>query len=196
MSRFYPHSEYAEDQPLSRTILATHVLARGFQIGAGLGVGVGLASHAGALYKDRTAHVRPPKGADVGAATMDQTSRAARRPFAPTLLRSAGAGSVFGLALLSVGLVVQMHGKEDIEWRDRSWRLLENKGQMELDTWQALGAFSGLGGALSPSVALKYGGRNVLGLSGVVGGAALGSLGGLFGYLAYRYGYKRGRWED
>ena len=41
---------------------------------------------------------------------------------------------------MAVALPGRMWGREDIEWRDRSWRLLENKGQKEVDAWGVLGA--------------------------------------------------------
>jgi hypothetical protein len=31
-----------------------------------------------------------------------------------------------------------MKGKEEIEWQDRSWRILGNKGLLEYDDWYAL----------------------------------------------------------
>lgn len=37
MSRYFPHTAYAEDQPLSRTILGVHVLTRAHTTGAAVG---------------------------------------------------------------------------------------------------------------------------------------------------------------
>jgi hypothetical protein len=37
------------------------------------------------------------------------------------------------MGIVSVGLVGRMWGREDIEWKDRSWRLMENKGQLETE---------------------------------------------------------------
>ncbi|KAF3359202.1 Aminopeptidase Y [Verticillium dahliae VDG1] len=39
MSRFFPHTAFAEDQPLARTILWTHVLTRAATMGSILGLG-------------------------------------------------------------------------------------------------------------------------------------------------------------
>jgi hypothetical protein len=36
-----------------------------------------------------------------------------------------------------------MRGREEIEWKDRSWRLLENPGQVETDDWTVVGAGAG-----------------------------------------------------
>jgi len=184
MSRFYPHTEYPEDQPFSRTILTVHVLSRGYLVGSMIGFGVGTTAHLAALYKSRHA------------SSSDSPISPLSRPLSLRLLRSAGLGAFIGLAVLSVGLPAQMYAKEDIEWKDRSWRLLENKGQVETDDWIGVGALAGLGGVLSPAVAKKYGGLHVLGWRGVIGGAALGTLGGAAGQLLYRQWYKGGKWED
>src|SRR5258708_1508789 len=98
MSRLFPHASYAEDQPPARTILVTHCLHRGFTVGGVVGAGVGTAR---ALYT--------------------------KRPFVPTVLRGAGVGAVVGTGLLAAGVTSRMWGKEEIEWKDRSWRLLANE---------------------------------------------------------------------
>src|SRR5947209_15581847 len=41
MSRFWPHTPYAEDQPFALHILTTHVLTRGFQCGGVIGPIIG-----------------------------------------------------------------------------------------------------------------------------------------------------------
>lgn len=83
-----------------------------------------------------------------------------------------------------------MWGREKIEWQDRAWRLLENKGQVECDDFAAGGAVVGLLGA-------GWGMRGVgLGWRGVVGGAGVGSLVGVMGYMGWRYGVKRRQWEE
>ncbi|POR36774.1 Uncharacterized protein TPAR_03007, partial [Tolypocladium paradoxum] len=40
MSRLFPHTVYAEDQPLAHTILATHALTRAVTTGTLIGLGV------------------------------------------------------------------------------------------------------------------------------------------------------------
>ena len=40
-SRYFPHPEYAEDQPYAKAILTYHVLCRAFQSGAVIGLGIG-----------------------------------------------------------------------------------------------------------------------------------------------------------
>jgi len=156
MSRLFPHTAYAEDQPLPHVVLATHVLYRGFQAGALVGSLVPLPLM---LFRRLSA------------------------PLPTVMLRSAGVGSIVGTSLLTLGLVGRMWGREEIEWRDRSWRLLENKGQMEVDTWSAIGTVAG--GILGSG-----------GWRGRLGGAGLGSLAGVAGYMGWRYGVKKGKWEE
>jgi len=86
--------------------------------------------------------------------------------------------------MLSVGLYQTMAGREDIEWADRSWRLLANKGQVEVDDFSLLGA---VGGALA-GVRIMNGAA----WRGVVGGAGLGSCVGVLGYMGWRHGWNGG----
>ncbi|KAK4694664.1 hypothetical protein P7C71_g2951, partial [Lecanoromycetidae sp. Uapishka_2] len=120
MSRLWSHPAYAEEQPYFKTILSTHVLFRGFQTGAIIGPIVGAARYA--LLRRRSP-IAPP--------------------FLSYVVRSTGTGAVIGTGLLAIGLVARMWGREEIEWRDRSWRLLENKGQVEVDTWGVAGMTAG-----------------------------------------------------
>ncbi|KAJ9144364.1 hypothetical protein NKR19_g6460, partial [Coniochaeta hoffmannii] len=103
MSRLFPRAPYAEDQPYYHTILAFHVLSRGFVIGAGVG----------ALAYSARRLIRPSPSL--------------------SLLRSSGNGALVGTGLLAVALAGRMRGREEIEWRDRSYRLLWNRGQVEVD---------------------------------------------------------------
>ena len=163
-SRFFPHPPYAEDQPLSKSILSIHVLSRGFQTGALFGGLTGTVRH---IY-----------------------TRPTTTTILPAVLRSSGVGGAIGIAFLAVGLEARMLGRENIEWQDRSWRLLENKGQVECDTFSAEGALVGEG-----TVAWRYGVRQA-GWRMLVGGAGLGGLVGVVGYMGWRYGVKGGKWED
>jgi len=75
-----------------------------------------------------------------------------------------------------VGVTIRMWGREEIEWKDRAWRLCENEGQMGVDNW----SLGGMGvGAASAGLGMR-----ALGWKGVVGGAALGSIVGTVGYMA------------
>jgi len=169
MSRFFPHPSYAEEQPLSKTILTTHVLTRAVQAGSLVGTGVGVSLITLRRFKVLSSHI-PPLPAYV------------------TLLRSTGVGAVVGLGILAVGLPVRMWGREEIEWQDRSWRLGANKGQIECDDWTYAGMLAG-----AAAVGLKGKG---LGWKGAFGGIGAGSVIGMLGYMGWRYGVKGGKFEE
>jgi len=182
MSRLFPHPPYAEDQTLSKTILTTHVLTRGFQTGSIIGAALGPP-----IYLVRRSNLVSQKYPKLSIPQKPFTSLAPKS-LAMVTIRSAGIGSVVGTVLLSVGLISLMRGKKEIEWKDRSWRLLENKFQVEVDDFTYFGAAVG---AIS---AVPY--RSVLGWKGSLGVVALGSVGGLFGYGGWRYGVKGGSFEE
>lgn len=166
MSRYFPHTAYAEDQPLARTILTTHVLTRAVTTGTILGVTF---------------------------STLRQLIPSLRRPggaFTPArLLGSAAVGSAVTVALSSLALVGRMNGRDEIEWKDRSWRLMESLGQLETDDWTYAGM--GVGG-----VAALVRGSALAAWKGVVGGMGLGSVGGLLGYMTWRYGVNGGKFPE
>ncbi len=81
-----------------------------------------------------------------------------------------------------------MWGREDIEWKDRAWRLLENEGQVEVDTWSGVGMVGGA--AATVGVGRRYG--LARGFRAVVGGAGLGGVAGVLGYVGWRYGIRGG----
>lgn len=168
MSRFFPHPHYAEDQPLSKTILTTHVLTRAIQAGSLVGTGVGISLITLRRFGVLSFRIPP-------------------LPAYLTLLRSTGVGAVVGLGILAVGLPIRMWGSEEIEWQDRSWRLGANKGQIECDDWTYAGMLTG-----AAAVGLKGKG---LGWKGVVGGVGAGSVMGFLGYMGWRYGVKGGKFE-
>ncbi|KAM3457533.1 hypothetical protein MY3296_000965 [Beauveria thailandica] len=194
MSRYFPHTAYAEDQPLARTILATHVATRAVTVGTLLGI---------TLTGARTIipALRP---------RVEQQQSQQRPPFAAARLLRSCAGSILAtLGVAGVGLAVRMWGRDDIEWRDRSWRLLESKGQLETDDW----TYGGMGAATATALVMvrartkakaraKAGklpaaaAAAVLGWRGVVGAAGLGSVGGMMGYLGWRYGVNGGRFPE
>ncbi|KAM3444700.1 hypothetical protein NHJ13734_001202 [Beauveria thailandica] len=188
MSRYFPHTAYAEDQPLARTILATHVATRAVTVGTLLGI---------TLTGARTMipALRP----------RVEQQQSQRPPFAAARLLRSCAGSILAtLGVAGVGLVVRMWGRDDIEWRDRSWRLLESKGQLETDDW----TYGGMGAATATALVmararagakagkLPAAAAAVLGWRGVVGAAGLGSVGGMMGYLGWRYGVNGGRFPE
>ncbi|KAI0090299.1 hypothetical protein BDY19DRAFT_764258 [Irpex rosettiformis] len=191
MSQFYPHTQYAEDQPYSRAILTQHVLLRAFELGGGAGLGFGTLAHFASRFAARKVPSPPSLQAAASSVAGEPLAEFPfNRPTSLKLIHSAGYGSFLGVLALSFALIFRMRGKEDIEWKDRSWRLLENKGQVQLDNWTLVGALAGLGTVVSPPVARRYGGIAGLGWRGVVGGAALGSLAGLLGFSVTQAGSK------
>ncbi|KZF24199.1 hypothetical protein L228DRAFT_266556 [Xylona heveae TC161] len=169
MSRFFPHTPYAEDQPLFKTILATHVLYRGFQAGTVVGSLVGTARSLLMLRGTSKLAVL---------ATVAPT----------TILRSAGTGALIGTAAMVVGLPARMWGREEIEWRDRSWRLLENQGQLETDDWSVAGTL-----LAAVYATLKVPKNDPYRLRKIIGGTGLGSMAGVIGYMTWRYGINGGK---
>lgn len=189
MSRYFPHTAYAQDQPLSHTILGVHVLTRGYTTGAVVGLG---AASAGSLYSRFRRIAKPvtttasPSAAAAAASTTLQKGL-------PRLLRKTGTASAVGLGLMGLALTGRMQGREDIEWRDRAWRLLENPGQLETDDWT-------YGGATAGVVALGAwrlaGAKGVGGLRAAAGAAGLGSVAGTVGYMVWRYGMHAGKFPE
>ncbi|KID98527.1 hypothetical protein MAJ_05455, partial [Metarhizium majus ARSEF 297] len=77
-----------------------------------------------------------------------------------------------------------------VEWQDRSWRLLENRGQLEMDDWTYLGMGAGVAAAWAAGSLKGLGGRGVMGAvgaGGVVGGLA---------WAGWRFGVNGGRFKE
>ncbi|GIK06581.1 hypothetical protein Aspvir_002231 [Aspergillus viridinutans] len=162
----WQHPPYAEDQPFPHLILATHVLDRGFQAGSALGVAVGFVKS----LRSETPSLRMSAG---------------------IITRSTGSAGLLGFCSMAILLPIRMAGKERIEWQDRSWRLLENKGQVEVDNWSTWGMLVGIG---TTTAMMRKNGMPLRGpgLTHIVGGAGLGSLAGVIGYMGWRYGVNGG----
>jgi len=169
MSRFFPHAPYAEDQTLSKTILTSHVLYRGFQSGAFLGIAT---------------------GAVRSLLVLRGTTLAAASPLIATIFQNTtGIGAVIGTGLMVVMLPMKMWSQTQIQWQDRSWRLLENQGQMEVDDWSLVGTVIGAAYVL----ASNSGKAEPRKWARVAGGAGVGSMAGVAGYMVWRYGVRGGK---
>jgi len=169
MSRLWSHTDYAEDQPHYRAILTTHVLHRGFQAGAIAGSIIGPVTY------------------------LLRGGSVARHLLFPAMVRSAGVGAVIGTGLMTIMLPLRMWKREEIEWKDRSWRLLENKGQVEVDTWSVGGIVLG---ATVLAATRGRGAANGLGWKTVVGSLGLGNTAGVMGYMVWRHGINAGKWPE
>ncbi|KAJ6260883.1 hypothetical protein Dda_3544 [Drechslerella dactyloides] len=152
----YPTSDYAEDQKLPHFILTTHVIHRGMPIGAFISSVIPLTSR----YILR----RP-------AAKM--------LPFSTMLLRSNSTGLLVTSGLMVAMTWGRMAGRPLIEWQDRSWRLLRNEGQCQLDDFSAAGGVTGAVVGLATRGSLPF-------WRGVVGGFGLGTLAGTAAFAAYK----------
>ncbi|KAF2116755.1 hypothetical protein BDV96DRAFT_645166 [Lophiotrema nucula] len=167
MTSLFPHPPYAEDQPQSHAILYLHVARAAAMGGSFIGVTTAPAS----LLVSRYRHQTP-----FNFSTL-----------APRLLRHSGRGLAIGAVAGGLMTYGRMMGREEIEWQDRSWRLLENKGEVYTDWWTidtaAIGAVAGLVAARRGAIPLGAG-------TAALGGAGLGMATGV-GYMISTYA--RGR---
>ncbi|KAI1169210.1 hypothetical protein F5B18DRAFT_646067 [Nemania serpens] len=168
MSRYFPHTAYAEDQPLAKTILTTHVETRAITTGTIIGAGI---------FATREAIQRLRKTAT--------PSTASAVPRSQLFFRAAGQSTLWTIGIVSIGLVGRMWGREGIEWQDRSWRLMENKGQLETDDW----TYGGMAAGLAATVLLK----RPVGWVAALGSVGTGSVVSTLGYMAWRYGIHGGK---
>ncbi|KAF1963172.1 hypothetical protein CC80DRAFT_521992 [Byssothecium circinans] len=173
MTSLFPHPPYAEDQPYARTILYLHT----FRAGAMTGSFIPIFTAPIAVYlSSRNAAPRNPNP---------------RTPLSVQLLqrhlvhssRGLVAGGIFGL----VATAGRMYGREEIEWKDRSWRLLQNRGQEVTD----LVAFGGAGlGAVVGGMVARSRVGGIGGVRAVLGGTGVGMS---FGVLYMMVTFARGR---
>lgn len=135
-------------------------------------------------------------GPIIGIARQLRLQRSLSPPRTPhlflTILRSAGSSAAVVTGIDAVGLVAEMWRREEVEWRYRSWRLLEDKEQLEMDQWSAAGV-----GATAIILATS-GYAKALGWRGQVGSCGMGAAAGLFAHAVWRYGMKgeQFNWED
>ncbi|OAQ64799.1 ATP release protein [Pochonia chlamydosporia 170] len=165
MSRYFPHTSYAEDQPLPHAILTTHVLTRAITAGSLIGLTIT------AIRQSIPSWRRPG-------------------PISKRILMSSSTGAIWGLGINAVGLAGRMYGRELIEWQDRSWRLLENRGQVEMDDWTYIGMAGGV------VAALATGSLKGLGARGVLGSMGAGSVVGGLGWAGWRFGVNGGKFGE
>jgi hypothetical protein len=90
-------------------------------------------------------------------------------------LQSSGRAFAIGSVVGALATWGRMRGREDIEWKDRAWRILENKGEVQTD-WVTLGGigagvFAGAAAARRGTIPANVG-------SAMLGGAGAGSATG------------------
>jgi hypothetical protein len=180
----FPRYSTAEDQTHAHAILTIHVAHRAFQTGATIGL---LTGGVRAALASRTTTptklVAPSLGARVSAREI--------------ILRSAGRSALGTTVLLTAVLPGYMAyqtreaesaADRDYAWRDRSWRLLHNEGQVGVDQGSVLGMVVGAGAVL-----VGGGLRGAIGRSAVyaaAGRVGVGSLVGVVGWEVWRYGIR------
>jgi hypothetical protein len=151
MDTLYPQTPYAEDQPNAPAILYIHVM----RASAMTFTFFSLARIPITLIRNRV------RGLPVNtSALLARTLQSSGRAFV--------AGSAVG-AFMTWG---RMRGLEDVEWQDRSWRILGNKGEVQTD-WVTMGGMGA--GAVAGALAARRGVLPVSVGKSVIGGAAAGS---------------------
>jgi hypothetical protein len=92
------------------------------------------------------------------------------------ILRSSGRSLVIGTVAGAVATWGRMRGREDIEWQDRSWRVLENSDEVTTD-WVTIGGASA--GAITSLVAARRGAIPTGFGTAALGGVGIGSTVGI-----------------
>jgi hypothetical protein len=155
MTSLFPHAQYAEDQPYARSILYLHVM------------------RASAMSFSFLSLVHFP--ISIIAARFRKTPADYNMILSRTL-KTAGRGLILGTAAGAVMTWGRMRGREEIEWKDRSWRVLENDGEVKTD-WVTLGAAGG--GAVGALLAARKGTLPLNMGNAVLGGAGVGFASGV-----------------
>ncbi|TEY78218.1 hypothetical protein BOTCAL_0051g00360 [Botryotinia calthae] len=174
MSRYWPHPPYAEDQPHSAPILWAHILTRGPPTAAFL---TPFISSSILVYRKLPLLV-----------SLLPRSQPFSFPSQLLNLRSMGTNTLGVTSLLTLATIARMYGRTEIEYQDRSWRLLESKGQMESDDWMYGGMLVGALWKFKSGYLVDWRVR--------VGSISAGSAIGVLGYLGWRYGVKGGEWDE
>lgn len=164
MTSLFPHPPYAEDQLYAHEILYLHVVRAAAMAGSFIPLFTAPAS----LLVSRYRHSNPISTANL----------------LPRLLTHSARGLVLGSVFGVVATWGRMLGRTEIEWQDRAWRLLENKGEVDTD-WQASGGAAA--GAVAGLLAARRGKIPVgMGTTAILGGAGIGMNVGM-GYMFYTF---------
>jgi len=165
MTSLFPRSAHAEDQPYARTILYLHVVRASSMSFSFLSLFHFPISLVAARYR------KTP---------VDYNTIVVRT------LKTSGRGFVLGAAAGVAMTWGRMRGREDVEWKDRSWALLENKGEVKTD-WVTI--FSSGAGAVATLIAARRGTMPLTTSNAILGGAAFGSAAGVpYMFVLYAMG--------
>jgi hypothetical protein len=155
MASLFAHPVYAEDQPYAHTILYLHVMRASAMTFSFFSLFRFPASLVAARYRKIPVDYN---------AISAQTLRGSSRAFA--LGTTAGALMTWG----------RMRGREEIEWKDRSWRIIENNGEVRTD-WVTLGGAGA--GAVAGLIAARRGAVPMNVGRAALGGAGIGMASGV-----------------
>jgi hypothetical protein len=151
MDSLFEHGSYAEDQKNARSILYLHVM------------------RASSMSFTFISLLRLPLSLVV--------ARYNKRPINMSkliahTLQSSGRAFALGTAVGALATWGRMRDREEIEWQDRAWRILENKGENQTD-WVTMGGVGA--GAVAGVVAARRGAMPASVGSAMLGGAGVGS---------------------
>lgn len=155
MTSLFPHPQYAEDQPYARSILYLHVM------------------RASAMSFSFFSLFQFPISV---VAARSRKSPVDYNVVLSRTLKTSGRGLVLGTAAGAVMTWGRMRGRQEVEWKDRSWRILENDGEVKTD-WVTLGAAAG--GAVGALFAARTGTLPLSMGNAMLGGAGVGMAGGV-----------------
>lgn len=155
MTSLFPHPPFAEDQQNAHAILYLHVMRASAMSFTFVSLFRLPASLVAAQYRKQP---------------VDVNTLLART------VRASGRSLVLGTAAGALATWGRMRGREEIEWQDRSWRILENKGEVRTD-WVTLGGAGA--GAVAAVLAARRGSLGVSGSQALLGGAGVGMATGV-----------------
>jgi len=165
MTSLFPHSAHAEDQHYARTILYLHVVRASSMSFSFLSLLQFPISLVAARYRNTA---------------VDYSMIVVRT------IKTSGRGFVLGTAAGVAMTWGRMRGRGDVEWKDRAWALLENKGKVKTD-WVTL--FTSSAGAVATLMAARRGTIPLTTGNAILGGAAFGSAAGVpYTFVSYAMG--------
>jgi hypothetical protein len=88
------------------------------------------------------------------------------------ILQSSGWAFALGTAVGALATWGRMRGREEMEWQDRAWRILENKGENQTD-WVTMGGVGA--GTVAGVLAARRGAIPASVGNAMLGGAGVGS---------------------
>ncbi|PVI05987.1 hypothetical protein DM02DRAFT_610323 [Periconia macrospinosa] len=159
MTSLYPQAPYAEDQPHAHQVLYLHTARAGAMIGSFVSL---LTATTSTLLSHRKHNPSP-------------LPVPFRTNLTHTFLTHAPHGLLAGALFGVTATFAQMRGRQEVEWQDRSWRLLGNKGEVWTD-WVAVGG-AGLGGVVGGMAGSR--GKGIGMARGVLGGVGVGMAAGV-----------------